>query len=130
MLHKLLSTPKQMSQIIRTLPNNKAPGNDEITGQMLKNIPKKAVVQLTHIINNVVIHQHFPASWKHAITVPILKAGKDPNNPSSYRPIALLSLLGKVAERAILNKIHDLGLTDALPDEQFGFRGGIVLLSS
>ena len=37
----------------------------------------------------------FPTRWKEAIIIPILKKGKDRHNKTSYRPISLLSCLGK-----------------------------------
>ncbi|GFX64859.1 pggt1b [Trichonephila clavipes] len=37
--------------------------------------------------------QVYPTQWQEAIVIPILKPGKDPKNPLSYRPIALTSCL-------------------------------------
>lgn len=42
--------------------------------------------------------------WKQAVIIPILKPGKDPSDPSSYRPIALTSQLGKTRGR--MGTIH------------------------
>ncbi|XP_034252584.1 uncharacterized protein LOC117652058 [Thrips palmi] len=61
--------------------------------------------------------------WKEAIVKVLLKPGKDPSKPASYRPISLLSTLSKLYERCILDFILEeeehLGV---LPPEQFGFR--------
>jgi hypothetical protein len=55
--------------------------------------------------------------------VSILKPGKDPTLPSSYRPISLLDTGGKLFEKilltSILREVNERGL---LRDEQFGFR--------
>jgi hypothetical protein len=56
--------------------------------------------------------------------VSILKPGKDPTLPSSYRPISLLDTGGKLLEEkilltSILREVNERGL---LRDEQFGFR--------
>jgi hypothetical protein len=55
--------------------------------------------------------------------VSILKPGKDPTLPSSYRPISLLDTVGKLLEKILLNwvmkEVNESGL---LRDEQFGFR--------
>jgi hypothetical protein len=55
--------------------------------------------------------------------VSILKPGKDPTLPSSYRPISLLDTVGKLFEKIllvrVLREVNDRGL---LRDEQFGFR--------
>jgi len=37
--------------------------------------------------------------------IPVLKPGKDPALPSSYRPITLLDTIGKVFEKIIFNRI-------------------------
>ena len=51
------------------------------------------------------------------------KPRKDPNLPTSYRPISLLSTLSKVFEIIILNRIKDSKCLDVkLKDHQFGFR--------
>ncbi|KAK9876253.1 hypothetical protein WA026_012552 [Henosepilachna vigintioctopunctata] len=34
------------------------------------------------------------------------KRGKDPSDPSSYRPICLLSCVGKLYERLLVNRIN------------------------
>ena len=46
-----------------------------------------------------------PEVWKAAHLVPILKKGKDMTNPSSYRPISLLSCVGKLMERVITRRL-------------------------
>jgi hypothetical protein len=35
----------------------------------------------------------FPEEWRTALTIPIQKPGKDPENPGSYLPISLTSCL-------------------------------------
>lgn len=47
------------------------------------------------------MHQHrkIPKKWKHSRIVPILEPGKDPTEAKNYRPIALLSNIGKLLER-------------------------------
>jgi hypothetical protein len=64
----------------------------------------KATVFLTYIYNSCLKLCYFPKEWKHAVVIPIPKPGKDPSNPSDYRPISLLSFISKVFERIILNK--------------------------
>lgn len=100
-----LATPKEIQQIIKLLPNNKAPGMDKICNKLIKNLPKKAVVQLMYIINAILITGYFPDKWKIAVVIPIPKPGKDLKNPINYRPISLLSSFSKVAEKVILHRI-------------------------
>ncbi|GBN71367.1 putative RNA-directed DNA polymerase from transposon X-element [Araneus ventricosus] len=64
---------------------------------------------------------YFPNVWKSAIVVPILKPGKSPYDPGSYRPISLLSALSKIAESVILKRIVEATEGKLIPF-QFGFR--------
>ncbi|GFY03802.1 RNA-directed DNA polymerase from mobile element jockey [Trichonephila clavipes] len=52
----------------------------------------------------------------------ILRPGKDPTQAESFRPIALLSILGKVAEKIILKRLyHHVDTNNILIPEQHGF---------
>ena len=124
-LPKLLTSPQKIKNIIKSLPNNKAPGIDSIPNIVLKNIPKKALSQITYIINSIIKLQYFPKSWKIAIIIPLLKPNKVPHLPVSYRPISLLNTLSKVAEKIILENINKIiEKNRLLPARQFGFRSG------
>ncbi|GBO17647.1 putative RNA-directed DNA polymerase from transposon BS, partial [Araneus ventricosus] len=66
--------------------------------------------------------RHFPNCWKTARVLPILKPGKDPTHPVSYRPISLLPTLSKLGEKLILIRYltHATKLRLPIP-QQFGF---------
>ena len=123
MLAKLLTSPSELASIIKKLPNQKAPGSDSIQNVVLKNFSRKALCQLTYIINASIKLSHFPACWKSANVIPIPKPNKDPQLPLSYRPISLLSVLSKVAEKVILHRLqkHDRKFR-ITPAFQFGFK--------
>ena len=58
----------------------------------------------------------FPVSWKEAIIIPIPKKGKDGHSKTSYRPISLLSCLGKTMERMVNRRLqHHLEKNCLLP---------------
>ncbi|GFT70271.1 RNA-directed DNA polymerase from mobile element jockey [Trichonephila clavipes] len=66
--------------------------------------------------------RYFPKSWKTAVVVPILKPGKNSALAESYRPISLLPLLSKLAEKVILALLNDhLERENILIPEQHGF---------
>jgi hypothetical protein len=55
--------------------------------------------------------------------ISILKPGKDPAQPSSYRPIILLDTISKLLEKIVLTRIlYEIGECGLLWDEQFGFQ--------
>ena len=52
------------------------------------------------------MNSYFPPSWKLANVVPIFKKG-DKTNSANYRPISLLSCIGKVFERCVFKHLHN-----------------------
>ena len=83
------------------------------------------VNHLVTVYNSAVRLQHFPESWQKAEVVTIPKKGKDPNISQNRRTIGLLSCLGKVYERILLNRLNSQVIANNLvPDEQFGFMPG------
>lgn len=120
-----LVKPKDVASIIKSLPSNKAPGEDGVRNIMLKQCSRKAVVAITMIFNACIMLSYFPTAWKSAVTTPICKPGKPSDLATSYRPISLLSALGKLFERVLLPRLTDhLEDHNLLPDFQFGFRRG------
>lgn len=104
---------------------NSAPGPDEIHSAMLKHLHPNAFSYLLDLFNQILKQGVYPAAWKTAIIIPIPKPDSDPLCISSYRPIALTSVLGKTLEK-ILNKrlIWFLESNDLLSTYQYGFRKG------
>ena len=64
-----------------------------------------------------------PRRWIQARVVALLKPGKDPSSPKSFRPISLLCHLYKLYERLILNRLSPV-IEPVLIPEQAGFRPG------
>ncbi|GFY08575.1 probable RNA-directed DNA polymerase from transposon X-element [Trichonephila clavipes] len=63
-----------------------------------------------------------PDNWKEAIIFPINKPGKDPHLASSYRPISLLSTIGKLTESIILHRLKNfINENNILNPNQYGF---------
>lgn len=114
---------KEVTEIIKQTNKKKAPGPDKITNNHLKNLQKRQLEAITNIANAVLKLRTFPNQWKTAHIVMIPKPDKPKTNPNSYRPISLLSLLGKVVEKIILRRLQDdIEDKNAIPDIQFGFR--------
>jgi hypothetical protein len=117
------ASPEEVRGIIGSLKVKKAPGPDKIPNTALKALPDKVVVTLTAIINASLRFCHFPSRWKSANVIFIPKPGKDLLFPQNYRPIGLISNVGKVLEKTILTRlVRATNENHVLPDEQFGFR--------
>jgi hypothetical protein len=118
-----LTTPSEVIKAIKGIKFGKSPGPNGIPKRVLRHLPKRAITTLTKVLNAVLRMQYFPPVWKHARVLPILKAGKDPTQPSSYRPISLLDTVGKLFEKNLLTRVlRELNKRGLLRDEQFGFR--------
>lgn len=116
-------SPAEVRQQIQLTNSHKAPGFDLIVGEILKNLPRKALVLLTTIYNSILRLCYFPVQWKFAQIIMIVKPGKPPTQSSSYRPISLLPLISKIFERVLLKRVHEtVDLDSLIPSHQFGFR--------
>lgn len=118
-------SPAEVYREIKLTSSFKAPGYDLIVGNILKHLPKKAIVLITTIYNRMLAISHFPTQWKFALITMIAKPGKPPQETASYRPISLLPLLSKIFERLLLYRIKEITPPEELiPTHQFGFREG------
>ena len=98
-------------------------GRDGVHNLMLKNLPTNYLTFLLSIINDSVEKSVLPEEWKKAIIVPIHKKGKEPSQPSSYRPISLLSCVSKVVEKIVCKRVnYYLEHNNLLSSNQAGFR--------
>lgn len=114
-------TTEEIKHIISNLHPRKAPGYDQITHAIIKKLPEIGIYHLVNIFNAMLSLRVFPQAWKLATIIMIHKTGKTTHETTSYRPISLLSSLGKLAERVITNRINPI-LEQLIPDFQFGFR--------
>ena len=78
--------------------SNTAPGEDLISYEILKHTHEKGLKFLLELYKNILIKENFVDSWTTGIILPFLKPGKNPQDPKSYRPIALTSCLCKLRE--------------------------------
>jgi len=116
-------SPSDVEHTITNLKKRKAPGYDLITAEILSQLPKKAIVLITYLYNSILRTTYFPLLWKFSIIKMLPKPNKPSHNPSSFRPISLLPLLGKIFEKLLLRRLYPiLESQNIIPDHQFGFR--------
>ena len=68
---------------------------------MLRHLPAVALEALLADFNYLWETGTFPETWREAIIIPILKAGKSGLDPLHYRPISLTSSLSKLMEKMV-----------------------------
>jgi hypothetical protein len=82
-----LTNPMKVQDAIRGFKLGKAPGPKGLTNRTLKHHPQRAISLIVEFFNLALLGQHFLPVWNHACVISMLKPGKDPSLPSSYRPI-------------------------------------------
>ena len=83
----------------------KAPGCDGITTDLLRLCAPGIAESLAILFNRPFLDGAFPSAWKLALVTPVFKKG-NAAHPNNYRPISLLSAVGKVCEKLFTKKLH------------------------
>ncbi|GBP70608.1 Probable RNA-directed DNA polymerase from transposon BS [Eumeta japonica] len=113
----------EVQTLVKSLNTRKAPGLDGISNKAIKCFSIPLLSLLVAIFNACIKNCYFPPAWKEAEVIGIHKPGKPRDLPASYRPISLLSGLGKLFEKILKTRLSDHLLGKGLIiDEQFGFR--------
>ena len=115
---------EDVSDLLKTLDVNKATGPDYISQKMLKMAGDTIVPSLTKLFNLSLRLAKYPAQWKKANVVPIFKKG-DAAFTDNYRPVSILSCVGKLFERAVFKYVYNfLRDNDCISFKQSGFKPG------
>ena len=98
-------------------------GPDKLHYAFFRQLPENTLQFMLLTLNDLWHKQIFPAAWREAIVIPILKPGKDKSNPANYRPISLTSCFGKIFERMVGIRLNwFLEENSLLTRYQSGFR--------
>lgn len=102
---------------------NTSPGPDRIPYEFIRYLTSELTQFLLNLYNRIWSEGFYPNQWKEAIVIPLLKQGKDPRLPSSYRPISLTCCLSKILERMVNNRlVWYLETHNLIAKHQSGFR--------
>jgi len=114
----------EMTQAIKSLPLNKAPGPDLVPNSILKALPSDILTELLRIFNEGYTRGRTPESWSEAELCMIFKKGHR-NLPGNYRGISLLNTVSKLFTAMISNRLKMWAeVNNKLPETQCGFRKG------
>ena len=111
----------------KKLKLRKSSGPDDLTTEHLWYGGPSVILWLTEILNSIVELERVPSSLKLGITIPVYKGGgKDPLDVNSYRGITLNSVISKLLESLILNRLEPLFSDAGLPHpNQSAYRKGV-----
>jgi exonuclease III len=113
-IYKAIYRPKQ----------DKAPGIDGLPNRFLRIIANPLILRLKYLFEACLNTGYHPKEFKKANTIILKKPRKaDYTQPKAYRPIALLSTLGKALESIVAKRLSDYAEENSLlPPEQMGAR--------
>ena len=119
-IQEIAVKPHMVIEAIKELSINKSCGLDGITAEHLKYASDKLPHLLSMAITGFFSHGFLPDAMLSVLIVPVIKdkAGNI-NAKDNYRPIALASIISKIIETIILNRMETYLFTQS---NQFGFK--------
>jgi hypothetical protein len=113
-------SPMDIEKAICSLQNNKACGLDNISAEHLKYSSRRIVVLLSMCFSSLLLHGFMPTDMISVVLIPLIKdKSAKITSLSNYRPIALASIMSKIIESVILDRIQDYIYTNP---NQYGFK--------
>ena len=106
-LHNICVSPNMFKKVIMNLNLPKASGPDCIPVVVLKNCEPELSYILSELFNKCLKESCFPYCWKVSLVVPAIKNVGERSTAKNYRPVSLLSVLSKVFEKLVNNRIVD-----------------------
>ena len=91
-------------KVLLSLNPGKAHGYDGISTRILKEYAFELSSSLSNLFSKSLGQAKVPREWKLVNIIPLFKSGKT-DYAGNYRPISLLSVVGKVLERYILIRL-------------------------
>lgn len=114
-------TEEELRKAVFALAPNKATGRDRVHTRMIRHMGKASFGMLQDFYNHLWANNITPKAWKSAVAIPLFKKGNQAD-PDNYRLITLNSVLQKVMEQLVLNRLRS-----GIPEvrwhcDQYGFR--------
>ena len=122
-LHNISVTLKMVRKVVMNLDLSKASGPDCIPVVVLKNCEPELSYILAKLFNKCLTESCFPDRWKVSSMVPVFKNVGERSTAKNYHPVNLLSVVSKVFEKLVNNRIVDhLEKCGLFSEFQCGFR--------
>lgn len=116
----------EVNNATKSLKKNKAPGEDNISNELLVGMYHAISNTLTDLFNDILTTEHIPQQWTTSTIILIHKKGRT-DDISNYRPISLMSNIYKLFSKIVLERLTRT-LDENQPKEQAGFRSGFSTL--
>ncbi|KAJ3607153.1 hypothetical protein NHX12_026667 [Muraenolepis orangiensis] len=124
LLERLDISTDMVYKKLQNLNTSKSPGPDSVSPRVLHEAAPSLAKPLAHIFQTSLRSKKLPEKWMKATISAIFKKG-DKQIPANYRPVSLTSILCKIMESILRDKIVDfLKENDLLSHKQYGFISG------
>ena len=118
-------TVEEVLEHLRKCKTRSAAGLDGVGYALLKKAPPSYHAYIAKFFGACLRIGYFPKAWKHAKVIMIPKPNKDTSSAKNYRPISLLSCLGKLFERLLAGRLSKyLEKKGLFNKNQSGYRRG------
>lgn len=120
-------TPEELDEFelttgFRRIRSKAATGIDGLTGDMWRAAWYALPQYMVELYGECLNTGYFPTAWKAASVVVLLKSPEKPKtNPGSYRGICLLSVMGKILERIMADRLLEQ-IGGSFHQFQYGFQ--------
>ena len=105
-LTNITVTESDVTDLLKNIDISKATGPDGISPRLLKEAGNAISKPLSKLFNLSLEIKTVPEVWKRANVIPIYKKGEK-TNINNYRPISLLSCVGKLCERVVFKYVFN-----------------------
>ncbi|VDI28266.1 Hypothetical predicted protein [Mytilus galloprovincialis] len=125
-LNENINSPFSQDEILRCikkLKNDKACGEDEIINEYIKSTSTQFICIYEKLFNIIFDKGLIPQSWLIGTIKPVYKNKGDSKDPKNYRPITIVSCLGKLFTGILNKRLNDFSDEFIIIQEnQSGFR--------
>ena len=129
-LREITITESEVIARLNKINVGKSMGSDEVHGKLLYEIRHELAKPLTHMFNLSLESSCVPQDWRDANVTPLFKKGSR-SEAQNYRPVSLLSIIGKILESFVKEKLMDhLEKHSLIKDTQHGFYTGRSCLTN
>ena len=105
-LHIQHITVLKVEKLLRGLSSSRSTALDELDNYSVKITAPLIAQPLHHVITLSIMSNKFPSCWKYAKILPLHKK-LCPLQMKNYRPVAILSPLSKILEKALYEQIYN-----------------------
>ena len=118
-----LITEEEIRKVLARMKTGRAPGIDGCMVEFMKLGGDSIIKWLRRILNVCFVKEAVPTDWRDACVVPLYKGKGDKHECASFRGISLLSVVGKLYGKILVERIRCM--TDIMfSEEQCRFRSG------